>query len=174
MVVENNFGAEGGGDVIDETTLDMQGEHFLQTEGLGTELGVVVGPAAGRAFFVFDRAGLDDAGRVGRIAADFDEIGLPGEAEGIGEERQSAKQFPTGTVFVAWGVHVFVGEVAEEGMLVGHKYSLGVNEVSAPSAVDMLIEGAEGYDGGLGIHKSEGRGSVARTPYQQILKPWAT
>jgi hypothetical protein len=82
----------------------MQGEHFFEAKGLGAELDVVVGPAARGAFFVFNRAGLGDAGGIDGIAADLDEVGLPREAEGIGEERQSAKQFPAGAVLVAWGV----------------------------------------------------------------------
>jgi hypothetical protein len=62
--VENDLGAESGGGVVDEATRDKQAEHFFEANGLGAELDVVVGPATGGAFFVFNRAGLGDAGGI--------------------------------------------------------------------------------------------------------------
>lgn len=68
----------GGGGAEDEAGCDGEAEHLLEVEGLGAELHVVVGPAAGGAFFVFDGAGLGDARGLGGIAADLDEIGFAG------------------------------------------------------------------------------------------------
>ena len=48
----------------DQAGRDLQAEHFFEAEGLGAELGVVVEPAAGGAFFVFDGAGLHDRRQV--------------------------------------------------------------------------------------------------------------
>ena len=140
----------------DEAGGDVQAEHFFEAEGLGAELDMVVGPAAGGAFFVFDGAGLGDAAG-GGIAADLDEVGFTGEAERGGEHGQGAEEFPAGAVFVAWGVDGGVGEVAEDGVLVVDEDALDVDEVGAPLAVELVVEGAEGDGGGLGVHSGSGR-----------------
>jgi hypothetical protein len=47
-------------------------------------------------------------------------------------------------VLVAGGVDGRVGEVSEESVFVVDKDALGVDQVGAARAVDVLIEGAEG------------------------------
>jgi len=74
--VEDDLVAFGGGGVVDEAGRDAEAEHFFEAKGLGAELDVVVDPAAGAAFFVFDGAGLGDTGGIDGIAAEATGIGL--------------------------------------------------------------------------------------------------
>jgi hypothetical protein len=132
--------AERGGGVKDEARRDAQAEHFFEAKGLGAKLGVVVGPAAGGAFFVFDGAGLGDARGVGRIAVHFNEVGFAGEAERVGEKREGPEEFPAGAVLITRGIDGLVRERAEHGVLIVYKRTLGVDEVGAARAVAKLVE----------------------------------
>jgi hypothetical protein len=99
--------------VKDEARRDAQAEHFFEAKGLGAELSVVVGPAAGGAFFVFDGARLGDASGVGRIAAHFNEVGFAGEAERVGEKREGPEEFPAGAVLITRGIDGLMGEISD-------------------------------------------------------------
>lgn len=56
---------------------------------------------------------------------DLDQICFTGKPERIGKNRQCAKQFPSGAVFVAGGIDSGVREVANESMLVGASQPFG-------------------------------------------------
>jgi hypothetical protein len=148
-VVEGDGGALAGFGVVDETLGNGEGEHFFEAEGLGAELDAVVDPTGGAAGFVFDGAGFEDASAG---FADFDDVGLAGEAEPIGPQGEGAEEFPAGAVFEAGQVGVFVVELAEEGVFVVFKDALYVYQSSTARAVKKLVESGEGERISHSIH----------------------
>lgn len=147
----------------DGSIAHREAEHFLQAERLRAELHLVVVEAALRACFIFDGPRRGDAPRplefnicsetAGRHSAnlrfvevhpaDFHEVSFAGEPERIGEERKRAEQLPAGALLVARRVDVRVGEIAEEGVLVGAAETLDEFQRGATLAVEVVVEGGE-------------------------------
>ncbi len=134
--------------MVNQPRLNVQVEHFFEAKGLGAKLHLVVGPTAGRSFFIFDRPGLDDA-RGRRVAPDFDEIRFAAEAERIGIQWKRPQELPSRTVLVAGRIDRLMGKIAKQRVLIGSAQTVHKLQMSTTLTVEKIIERREGQRIGL-------------------------
>ncbi len=147
--IHGDEGSLLGFGVEDEAFGDGNAEHFFEAEGLGAELDAVIEPLGFFAGFVFDGAGFGD-GALGFF--DFDDVGFAVEAEGVGPDGECAEEFPTGAVFEAGEVSVFVLDVAAQGVFVCATDPLDHFQCGSAFAVEDVVE--KGKREGIGMVKS--------------------
>lgn len=164
---ELNFAPAFAVRMEDRAARNGQGEHFLQAEGLGAKLGVVVLPFPALAQLEFDREQgerraesgewscgwlRDDGGALStlrsaatedglrrRYAVDFHDIAFAVQAKAFGPDGQGAQQGHAFGDFVAGHIGVFVDEVAAQGMMVVFKNALDVDQRRPSRAKQVMI-----------------------------------
>ncbi len=137
----------------DRPVRDRDAEHFLETERLGAELGVVVDPGASPAELEFDgqerlrllepRVGVAGWCRRAGDELDLDDVALAIEAKPIGPDRQGAPEEHALGHFVTREVGVFVDDVPAFGVLVGLPPSFHHFQRRPPRAVKEVVEEAQ-------------------------------
>jgi hypothetical protein len=123
-------------------------EHFLEAEGLGAELDVVVVPASLAAAFVLDGQGDLDGGRAASFPPGFstelDEVGPPVKPEPPRGDPKPAFGADALAFLEPGAVGTGVEDVAAEGMLVVDVEAVEVPEGGAAVAIQQGVEGGEG------------------------------
>jgi len=145
------FGAECGREfdaralagfrMVDGSLVNRDAEHFLEAEGLGAKLGMVVVPSGFFSGLVFHGADLRDRAT---ILAHLDKVGPAVEAEVVGPHGQGAEELPTGAVPVARQVGVFMVHIAPGGVCVCGAQAVDGFQCRPARAVKKVVEERKG------------------------------
>jgi len=135
--------------VKDGTGRDGNGEHFLQTKGLGAELKRVRTVGFGATAFVFD-------GENGSVGVKLDDVGDTGEAEGERAEMKAARGAHAGAGFVFGFVGFFVKHATLGGEEVFRPDLLNVDEGALAWTEAQVLQSRDGEEVVLEVgHGSE-------------------